>query len=164
MQGGGPIWITAGTITGSGVLTADGGSGAQGAQSGGGGRIAVYCDDTSGFSGRMACTANGGVEAEYPGQDGTVGFFDSVGSHLTVYHHYIVEPERTVSLDSLTLENAATLLLGGGSTLTLSGDLALNDSSTLQVQGLHTDWTRKVRCRRRTGCSADPHAYTPHCR
>lgn len=42
--------MTAGTLTGDGVISADGGKSSGDGGGGGGGRIAIYCDDMSGFT------------------------------------------------------------------------------------------------------------------
>jgi hypothetical protein len=73
---GGSIWAAIGTLNGSGVLTANGGSRYWGdlptGPAGGGGRIAIYYRENSGFN-PNSILANGGVGA----QAGTVTFEQS---------------------------------------------------------------------------------------
>jgi hypothetical protein len=65
---GGSVSITTGSLTGSGTITANGNHGFN--SDGGGGRIAVYFANASGYAGFTNCTANGA-------ENGTVGFFDT---------------------------------------------------------------------------------------
>ncbi len=63
---GGGIRIDVGTISGTGVVRAQGGNGGNGGGGGGGGRIAVYYQDLSGFN-LNNLTAFGGTGSNTPG-------------------------------------------------------------------------------------------------
>ncbi len=128
---GGSIWATAGTLTGAGRLKADGGV-YDWHNDGGGGRIAVYCDNTTGFSGFASCTAEG-----RNAQDGTVGFYNVAGSDLRVWHHYIVEPSVTSAWGNVTLETNAVFELGGAAWLQVTNALTLGSNATLTVHSLN---------------------------
>jgi hypothetical protein len=82
---GGSIWINTKNLKGSGVISANGGNGANtidgdsaGGGGGGGGRIAIYCptripeginlDFTLNYKG-----GNGGIGAPYAGENGNLG-------------------------------------------------------------------------------------------
>ena len=73
---GGGILLDVGTLSGSGTIQANGGNpfstGSQGGGAGGGGRIAVYCDDDSAFT-PQAIEAAGNTRNR-PGGAGTVYF------------------------------------------------------------------------------------------
>ncbi len=69
---GGSIWVTAGSIQGSGTLSATGGDGANGGGGGGGGRIAVY-SATNLFTGLALLSGGLGY------QDGQSGSYDTDG-------------------------------------------------------------------------------------
>jgi formylglycine-generating enzyme required for sulfatase activity len=74
---GGSIWITAGALQGTGLITADGGvgpgGGSAGGGGGGGGRIAVYYD-TSTFSGVIQSVGGDGWQGD--GGEGTIHLAD----------------------------------------------------------------------------------------
>ncbi|GIW39489.1 MAG: hypothetical protein KatS3mg076_0066 [Candidatus Binatia bacterium] len=71
---GGEIRVETGRLTGSGTISADGGDGIStfnfGSSGSGGGRVAVYHGDASGFDLDRITAGGGGGGA--PGEDGTV--------------------------------------------------------------------------------------------
>ncbi len=72
---GGSVYITAGTLGGSGAIEATGGQSTCGDGGGGGGRIAVYCGNpASAFLGITNVSAGGGGVLAAPG---TAAFFDT---------------------------------------------------------------------------------------
>ena len=71
---GGSVYVTSGSLTGAGSISAQGGSGGQGG--GGGGRIAVYTTNTYGGSASISAAGGTGGDASRNGQNGTV----SIGS------------------------------------------------------------------------------------
>jgi hypothetical protein len=70
---GGSVWITTENLTGSGLISADGGNSnnATRSGSGSGGRIALYYTDKSGYTGSM--TAYGGTVGNAQAQRGSAG-------------------------------------------------------------------------------------------
>lgn len=134
---GGSIWATVGTLAGTGSFTANGGAGqgAYGMGGGGGGRIAVYYHDAAGFSGFTTTTVNGGA-GDHSGSAGTAAFFDTSipHDHLFVYETFVIPQDAVRQYGALTLNNGATLTVGGGSILTIDGALAIGGNSTLVAQ------------------------------
>ncbi len=125
---GGSVYITTGSLTGSGTVTANGNQGFV--SQGGGGRIAVYFANASGYAGFTNCTANGA-------ENGTVGFFDTSvrNTELSVYQNFSFGPDSVLHLGGITVDNAATVVLGGGSALQVDGALVVRNGSTLLLQG-----------------------------
>jgi hypothetical protein len=77
----GSVWIEVANLIGNGRITARGGSGGgaydDAPKSGGGGRIAVYYTNLSGFTGLPNCSVAGGwLGTQAAAQAGTMGFFD----------------------------------------------------------------------------------------
>ncbi|MCX6872195.1 MAG: carboxypeptidase-like regulatory domain-containing protein, partial [Verrucomicrobia bacterium] len=66
---GGSIYLTVGTLAGTGTISANGGIGPSGGGGGGGGRIAIYYD-TNSFTGTI--TAAGGAAGWLAGYPGTI--------------------------------------------------------------------------------------------
>jgi hypothetical protein len=137
---GGSIYVTAGTLTGAGKLTANGGSrvgmlNAGGA--GGGGRIAVYFGLNNSFAGFTTSTVNAG-RADLP--PGTIGFFGTATGQrqLYVFENFIFPKDSILSFDAVIVTNAASLTLGGGSTLSVAGNLNVSGDSTLLCQAKNT--------------------------
>ena len=134
---GGSIWVTTGTLAGSGAITANGGSAFWGSPpvpvqpAGGGGSIAVYYGVNASFTGFDSATANGGPAA---GQ-GTVFFYNTTDNSISVAggQHHNLAPDSTFTLTNVTIQGSATLLLGGNSTMNVSGLLTVTGTSTLLV-------------------------------
>ena len=80
---GGSIWVTAGTLEGSGVISTDGGDsgGSAVAGGGGGGRIALYYD-TNVFAGSLSAYGGSGNGAGEPGGAGTIYVADKLPERL----------------------------------------------------------------------------------
>lgn len=110
---GGSIWISAGTLEGSGSIHADGGGTPQLATGGGGGRVAIYCADDS-FTGSI--TARGG-HTYYPGGAGTV------------YRKLESSPTGTLLLDNGGSAGAPTPIF-----TTVQTDLVLRGGAQAHVQ------------------------------
>ena len=110
---GGSIWVTAGSVTGAGRISANGGSGLGLGGGGGGGRIAVYCQ-TNQFSGTIS--AMGGAGAS-PGGAGTV-YIAGTGR----------DAFETLLVDNGGQTGASTTLGSYGS---FSGDLVLRGGAAL---------------------------------
>ena len=134
---GGSINITAATITGSGSMTATGGlGGPSGGGGGGGGRIAVLYTTNSGFD-LTKITANGG-NATHKGSSGTV-YLDSSAGDLTLTQNLVLPGGQSLSYNSLTLSNDATLTIGGGTTVTVAGALSVTGGSMIIAQATNTN-------------------------
>lgn len=155
---GGSIWITAGTLTGSGLISANGGSGNGWGGGGGGGRIALECTNTlfnglvSAYGGEGSVTC-GGAGTVYrrtlPGSIGQIvvdnGARDGMNTALptiTTPFDLIVRNGASVCPfgSSLLLSN---LVIGAGGTFTWRAgtagpsryDLAVINDATVEVGG-----------------------------
>ncbi|NLF38299.1 carboxypeptidase regulatory-like domain-containing protein [bacterium] len=134
---GGSIYVRTATLNGGGRFTANGGDGTPYAGSGGGGRIAVYYA-TEDFTGFTNSTVSGGTTR--PGAVGTIAFYDtSVGDmHLRVMQNYVLDDDTAMALGALTVENGATLIIGGGSVINVNGLIHVTQSSTMVLKGRST--------------------------
>ena len=147
---GGSVYVTTGTLTGSGTFNADGGSNASTYGSGGGGgRVAVYSNNAAAFTGFTASTAtgamvvagNGGVS----GSNGTVGFFDTsvANDNLAVYQNFTIPAGTSPTYNSVSVNTGGLLTIGGGTALKLNGTLTVSGTvvaqsanNTAQVNGV----------------------------
>ncbi len=137
---GGSIYVVTNTLNGVGNFSAIGGSAPAGnanSAGGGGGRIAVYYQQASGFSGFAATSASGGSNSA--GQYGTVVFFDT---SIADYHLHVYQTARytqtnaTLRFGQLTLRNGGNLAFAGNSTVIVTGNLTVQDSSNLSVNSM----------------------------
>ena len=83
-------------------------------------------------------TATGGVNTGGGNAgDGTVGFFDTsqANNRLYVYKLFSIDPSTTATYDSITVENAGTLTIGGGSALAVTNTVTVTGNSTILPQG-----------------------------
>ena len=131
---GGSLWVTAGTLSGTGRFTVRGGSRQAGHVGGGGagGRIAVYYGTDDGFAGFTTSTA-AGADGYGLGAVGTVGFFDTsiTNYHLSVYESLLFPDERTLHYGAITVDDGGTLTLGGVTTVTIDGALTVRGNSSV---------------------------------
>ncbi len=116
---GGSIWVDCGTLTGDGCFQADGGNSVAGANGGGGagGRIAVYYNDVSGYTGTASCSAVGGTgwsassymygSLIFVDKNGTDG--DTTDDDLYIYHDTHLN-EASYSFRNVTITSNAKLL------------------------------------------------------
>lgn len=127
---GGSVWVTVGTLTGAGRFTA------YGNNKGGGGRIAVYYRDGTGFTGFTASGADGADGA----QTGTCAFFHTgvPNQHAFVYQRFTWAQDSDVHYGALTLADTAVGEVGGGTVFTIDGDVLVTGNSTLQFRGKNT--------------------------
>ena len=134
---GGSLWVTTGTLTGSGRFSADAVAG-TGTYLGisGGGRIAVYFAADGGFGGFLTSSVNAGAPA---GQPGTLMFIDTsvAGNAMRVNQRMTIDAGPIFSLGALTIENGATVEVAGGVALDIEGSLTLTGDSTLQLRSLN---------------------------
>ncbi|MGC8990422.1 MAG: Ig-like domain-containing protein, partial [Verrucomicrobiia bacterium] len=138
---GGSIWVTVRELAGSGRFEAKGGdsSSTYWAGGGGGGRVAVYYENGSMFTGYASSTAVGG--AGYQG--GTVGsvvFVDtSVLNRLVrVFENVVWSQDSELHFGAVSLEDGAVWVMGGGSSLTVDGQLSVTQNSVFWCGGKNT--------------------------
>jgi hypothetical protein len=134
---GGSILVGAGVLTGRGSFSADGAdAGSTTAGGGGGGRIAVRFGAAPSFAGFSFSSANGGSGNE-PGEPGTVAFFDvSVEPPLLlVFENLVFGEDAMIAYDSIVLDDAATMRIGGGSSIEVNHALVLRGGSQLLLEG-----------------------------
>jgi hypothetical protein len=125
---GGSIYVTTSTITGSGIFTANGGAVAAAATGGEGGRIAIYYQNASSYTGFTTSTATGGANTGGGNAGaGTIGFFDTsqANNRLYVYKLFSLDPSTTATYDAITVENAGSLTIGGGSAIALTNTVTV---------------------------------------
>jgi len=155
---GGSIYVTAKNIGGSGIFSANGGSlyaGNYWKSPGGGGRIAIYYQNSS-FAG--IAEAKGGC-GQYDGmtktcsQNGTVGLFDELSNDLYVNNSWrfqkndspfnfndiflvgsqvLVDDGAEITANSIVLDKASTLTLSGEEIIN-AGILSLLGNSNITV-------------------------------
>lgn len=140
---GGSVRVTTSTLTGSGYFTAKGGAGgAGGGGGGGGGRIAVTYATDSSFGGFTTSTAVGGagVSGYGSGGTGTVAFLHSAvtNNHLKVYEYFQTDTDQAFTIGALTVLDAATFDLLGGSSVTASGTVTVTENSFIEVYSKNT--------------------------
>jgi uncharacterized repeat protein (TIGR01451 family) len=183
---GGSIHIVASNVSGSGSVAADGGDsgpwgGGCAGGGGGGGRIAVYYQ-TSTFTGTATAAGGTGLPPYgHNGEDGTVGFFDTLNNDFYAGHSWTFQWNDGPSFDyhKIALDNGSKtstesgvsltvdlLLVDGASTLSVSGtetldvgDLVLTGNSTI-VGNLHLD-AANVTIDAGSAISADGTGYGP---
>jgi hypothetical protein len=113
---GGSVWITTENLTGSGVISADGGNGddALRSGSGSGGRIALYYTDKSGYSGSIS--AYGGTVGSKQMQRGSAGTIYLKGTTQThgdlIIDNNAVSGANTEAVENSTFDNI-TIQNGG---------------------------------------------------
>jgi hypothetical protein len=137
---GGSIYVTTDTLSGSGSFLANGADGGSASAGGGaGGRIAVYYAKAPSYTGFLASAANGGAGFT-AGQPGTVAFVDTSTpeTNLQVYRDLVFGEDSNINYDAITVQNGATLRVGGGSIVDVSGPLTLTGNSTLLLEGKNT--------------------------
>jgi hypothetical protein len=148
---GGSIFITTATLAGSGRLTANGGNGADGGcipgvqddgGGGAGGRIAVFYLVSDAFGGFTTSSVSGGTGGGHVGGAGTMVFVDTANDALRVSQNLELPPDSFISFGAVKVDDAATLTLGGGSTLTVEDDFTVTGSSI--VIALSKDATNLV--------------------
>jgi RHS repeat-associated protein len=134
---GGSVYVTTGTLAGSGVFTANGGANLnQYGTGGGGGRVAIYYAGPSTFTGFTTSTAAG---ASLYGTVGTVAFFDTsaANNNLEIYQNFPIPASSNITYNSITVQNAATLTVGGGSTISVTGSILVTGNSSMVLQSIN---------------------------
>ncbi|MEK7471123.1 MAG: alpha/beta hydrolase [Patescibacteria group bacterium] len=137
---GGSIYVTAKKIVGSGVLRANGGGlmfGSYYKSPGGGGRVALYYENSS-FTGKAE--AKGGC-GSYDGwsmtcsENGTVGLFDESSNDLYLNNSWRFQKnDSPFNLNNINISNGAKVSSEDGANITAK-DIILDKTSTLTLSG-----------------------------
>lgn len=148
---GGSININTAQLSGLGSITANGGNAWNdwlgGAGGGAGGRILVRYQ-TSDFTGTI--TTNGGTGKQYTslygdytingnGEKGSVIYTPT--DHLIINYDLVFPKDSTINLNynQVTVQNGATITIGGGSTVNILGKLIVTENSQIICQSKNTD-------------------------
>jgi hypothetical protein len=129
---GGSVWITTENLTGSGLISVNGGNGDDELRSGSGsgGRIALYYTDKSGYTGSV--TAYGGTVGSAQAQRGSAGTIYLKGNTQThgdlIIDNNGVSGANTEAAENTTFDNI-TIQNGGNYTVTETHTITLNASS-----------------------------------
>jgi YD repeat-containing protein len=140
---GGSVYVTTGTLAGAGVFTANGGSNSStngAGNGGGGGRIAVYFNSATNFTGLSNSIAAGGSSAEgIAGTNGTVAFVDTsvTNDNLDIYQDFMIVANSAITYNSINVRNGATLTIGGGSTVNVTGGVLVTGNSSIVLQSIN---------------------------
>ena len=137
---GGSVYITTGSLAGAGSVSANGGNGGANGVAGGGGRIAVYYSSGDLSDPTTSLASGGSASPGLPGGTGTVLF--SKSNHLYIHSHFVIPSNTTATYDGISVDNGASLLVNGGSNLSINNDLAITGNSTVTIQSINT--TSKV--------------------
>nr|MBP7829591.1 hypothetical protein [Kiritimatiellia bacterium] len=130
---GGSIWLSVGTLRGGGQIRANGGNATWQACGGGGGRIAVYYTDATGFNLADNVRAWGTMDSSYPGGAGTV-YLKNMGTEteqlLVKNNRWVTSAMSTelgIDAPALLLEvyNAAAAITGATAVAGISGTNAI---------------------------------------
>ncbi|MEZ5278474.1 MAG: RHS repeat-associated core domain-containing protein [Opitutaceae bacterium] len=135
---GGSLWITTANLVGSGSIRANAAvKGFSANNDSGGGRVAVYYANASGFGDLSAIQANGQGDA----QDGTVYLRDTTTSNgsLIVHGRVRIQPDEAPTYTGITVEGGGLLELGGGSSLTVTGTLRVKGGGVVLAEGKNRD-------------------------
>lgn len=137
---GGSLWITTDVLSGKGSISTDAGTPnptTYGSASGG--RIAIYYQNGTAFSGwdRVTSSASPGSGAE----NGTVFLKDtsSPAGDLFVRQRLAIDPNSDLSLSNLTVLDGGILEVGGGSTINVTGKLEIGSGGTLLARATTDD-------------------------
>jgi len=101
---------------------------AAAATGGGGGRIAIYYQNASSYTGFTTLTATCGANTGGGNTSaGTIIFFDTsqANNRLYVDKLFSIDPSTTATYDSITVENAGTLTIGGGSAIAVTNTVTV---------------------------------------
>jgi len=156
---GGSIYVTTGTIAGNGTFRARGGNGSPGgsaSNAGGGGRIVIYYTNSSasnnlfiGSNASCGDSRDGTTTWCGNGQTGgTSGYFqvNNLSNHysditrsLTIYQNFVYANDTILNIQNITTMNNGILIIGGNSTLNISGTLLARNTSTITLKGRNVD-------------------------
>lgn len=131
---GGSIWIHTTQLSGSGIIQANAApkSAVPGRRNSGGGRIAVYYSDASGFTDLSSIEAVSGGTGD-SSEDGTVLIVDvdNGNGDLTVYKRVGILENEDAVFDSVTVLDGALLEIHGGSSLQVNGSMDVQTGGTV---------------------------------
>lgn len=130
---GGSVWIDAGQFAGQGIITANGD--AHGARGGSGGRIAVYYDDASQWSG---LSGSGALSQAADAEHGTAYFIHRGTGTTTLANGFTLLDDAHFAFPNLTLASNAVVTLGGGSWVDVPGTLRVSAGARLVLGGKNT--------------------------
>ncbi|MFH1671106.1 MAG: LamG-like jellyroll fold domain-containing protein [Patescibacteria group bacterium] len=152
---GGSVYITTGTISGTGTISADGGRSSAYASAGGGGRVAVILTnagaDFSTYTGNM--TAYGGLGSNHAAggtvykqtyaqqpSSGSLVIANADGASVgaTTYTALNAQTSTGVTVGSIIVQNSGKFTIGNDDSLTLTGtgsDLVVRSGTTLTNNG-----------------------------
>lgn len=132
---GGSIYVTTNNLAGTGTFNADGGGWycpTHCHEPGGGGRIAIYYQNSS-FIGTATAYGVTGSWAPVKAKDGTVGFFDISNNTLRVEKYWRFETaDSPFSFSHIILTNISQTTTGDNINIS-SDDLLLDQSSTFTL-------------------------------
>lgn len=130
---GGSVWIDAGQLAGRGTIHADGS--ATGSTAGSGGRVAVYYDDASQWTG---LAGSGARALAANAENGTAYFVDRTTWTTRLANGFTLLEDAVLSFPNLTVESHAVVTLGGGSRVEVPGTLRVRDGAKLILGGKNT--------------------------
>ena len=142
---GGSIYVRTSLLEGSGMFTANGArcygffpySGA-----GGGGRIAVYYEE-SGFVGSVEASrggigTNSTCNGERSGQDGTIVFVDTTNNDLYLYDRLLFQAsDSPYTFNQIVLSEGASVSSEPGVSI-IASEVTLDEGSSLDTGGVHS--------------------------
>ena len=135
---GGSVWVTAGTFTGSGQISANGGSGLQSIGGGGsGGRVAVYFD-ASRYTGALKATGGMGF------QGGAAGTVLTKTNASSIAQIFVVAGGERATNSFLSSTDPVDLTIQGGAVaggVSSFHHLTIRSNSSLSVTGMTTTLT-----------------------
>jgi hypothetical protein len=97
-----------------------------------------YATD-GGFGGFTSSSVNGGSGGGGPAPPGTLVFLNTTTNGLRISQHLDFPPDATVHFGAVTVDDAATLALGGGTQLTVDGDFLVTGNSTVLATSKNGD-------------------------
>ena len=134
---GGSIHLQTDTLRGTGSLSAIGGSNPFNRGGGGsGGRIAAYYESAAEFGGFVASSVAGGTGSGTLAEAGTMVFVDRslANHHLHLHDRFVLAADTAATFGAITLADGATLIIGGGSAITVDAAIRVTGNSTIIAQ------------------------------
>jgi hypothetical protein len=153
---GGSIKINTTTVSGAGIISANGGNAPGDGGGGGGGRIAIYYSAMTLPAVNINSTGGDGFGDTCDGEDGSVFYYNvstgdvEIANDLTLYANQGINRDGTLRTDgvyyynNLTVTNSSTVTIasswsnetdGRGVTINLDGDLTVESGSAITASG-----------------------------
>ncbi len=120
---GGSIYLSASTFSGSGTINASGSTSGGFGGGGGGGRISINYSTSNSLSGTISAILGPG--GDYPGENGTIVFYDSTNNDLLIKHSQTWTTQTDLGGSSYTFRNVT---LNNSSTWTQRGTYSTNSN------------------------------------